>query len=84
MKVSELITALAAIQNEHGDVPVLMDGWNDCGHVEVDSVSTDCCRRTDAADDGEIIRRHVLSDGSFDAGSDGAFVVAVVRHGASS
>lgn len=60
MKISDLINTLQAIQAEHGDVPVLMRGYNDYGHVAVTEATAEPCYRTGVEFDGDVIRVFVL------------------------
>ena len=60
MNVSDLINTLQAIQAEHGDVPVLMRGYNDYGHVAATEATAEPCYRTGAEFDWDVIRALVL------------------------
>lgn len=86
MKIRALIAALQSIEAEHGDVDVLMTGWNDTGHVAVSTVNAEACRLTLDAHDGEAARSRVLvrdlADGRSSAATRGEpFTVAVIENG---
>lgn len=60
MNVSDLINTLQAIQAEHGDVPVLMRGYNDYGHVAATEATAESCYCTGAEADGDVRRALIL------------------------
>lgn len=86
MKIDHLIAELKAIQVEHGNVDVLMSGFNDTGYVAVEGLSAEDCQHTRHARDGEVVRKHVLQRQPKDRRTDvddGApvFKVAVISNG---
>lgn len=83
MKLSELIAKLESMRTEHGDIPVLMSGWNDTGHVAVQSVSVEDCYQTDSAQDSDMRRTHLLArddENGFSRRVGSPFAVVVIEH----
>lgn len=54
--ISDLITELEGLKREHGDVPLVKDGWNDCGIVEMFECELMYIKKTGIDSDGEISR----------------------------
>lgn len=83
MKLSELIAKLESMRTEHGDMPVLMSGWNDTGHVPVRVVSVGDCYKTDNHHDNDMRRTHMLAsddENGFSKRLGAPFAVVVIEH----